>query len=219
MCATTHSWVCDFVFGLIRTCTTSFVLEIDVCDLYEKILMWGWICAFIYVGNDSFICAPWLIHVRAMTHLYVCHDSFIRLVWECMSAWWLIRTCAVTYSYVRRDIFIRAPWHIHTCAMIHPWLIQMCGMTRLHVCNHSLTCATWLIHMCDMTHSYMFLPQNPPNPETQLPRYKFKLNQNLHLNLYLKKPRNLSFCGGFQRCMGVATISRPLKIKCLFCRI
>jgi len=33
---------------------------------------------------------------------------------------------------------------------------------------------------------------NPPNSETQLPRYNFKLNQNLNLNSYREIPRNLS---------------------------
>jgi len=36
-------------------------------------------------------------------------------------------------------------------------------------------------------------PQNPPNRETQSPRYKFKLIQHLNLNLYSEIPRNLSF--------------------------
>ena len=30
-----------------------------------------------YVCHDSFICVPWLIHMRAMTHSYVYHDSFL----------------------------------------------------------------------------------------------------------------------------------------------
>ena len=36
-------------------------------------------------------------------------------------------------------------------------------------------------------------PRNPLNPETQNPRYKFKLNHNLNLNLYREIPRNLRF--------------------------
>ena len=39
----------------------------------------------------------------------------------------------------------------------------------------------------------MLHPRNPPNQETQIPRYRFKLNQNFNLNLYGEKPRNLSF--------------------------
>jgi len=35
--------------------------------------------------------------------------------------------------------------------------------------------------------------RNPPNPETQFPRYNLKLNQNLDLNLYRETPGNLSF--------------------------
>ena len=36
-------------------------------------------------------------------------------------------------------------------------------------------------------------PQDPPNPETRIPRYKFKSNQNPRLNLHREMPRKLSF--------------------------
>ena len=39
----------------------------------------------------------------------------------------------------------------------------------------------------------MLQPHNSPNPEIQIPRYKFKLFQYLNLNLYREIPRNLSF--------------------------
>ena len=39
----------------------------------------------------------------------------------------------------------------------------------------------------------MLQPRNPPNLETEIPRYKFTFNQNLHLTLYREIPRNLSF--------------------------
>ena len=39
----------------------------------------------------------------------------------------------------------------------------------------------------------MLHPRNPPNLETRIHRYKFKLNQNLTLNLHRDVPRNLSF--------------------------
>jgi len=47
----------------------------------------------------------------------------------------------------------------------------------------------------------MLHPWNPPNLETQIPRYRIKLNQNPNLNLYREIPRNLrlSSCG-FQKC-------------------
>ena len=36
-------------------------------------------------------------------------------------------------------------------------------------------------------------PRNPPNLETQIPRYKLKRHQNLNLNLHRKIPTNPSF--------------------------
>ena len=45
-----------------------------------------------------------------------------------------------------------------------------------------------------MTFSLKLLhPRHPSNRETQSPRYKFKLFQNLNLNLHCEIPRNLSF--------------------------
>ena len=38
----------------------------------------------------------------------------------------------------------------------------------------------------------MLHPHNPPNPDTQISRYKFKLDQDLSLDWYREIPRNLS---------------------------
>jgi len=47
--------------------------------------------------------------------------------------------------------------------------------------------------------------QNLPNPETQIPRYKFKLNQNLNLNLYARyREIAVSRFGGFLGCSNVS---------------
>ena len=35
-------------------------------------------------------------------------------------------------------------------------------------------------------------PWHPPNPEIRISEYKFKLNQNLNVNMYHEIPRNLS---------------------------
>jgi len=59
--------------------------------------------------------ASWLIRMCAMTHSYVCHDSFI-----CVP--WFIHMCAMTHSYVCHDSFICVPWFIHMCAMTHSYV-------------------------------------------------------------------------------------------------
>ena len=58
---------------------------------------------------DALICVQWLIHMRAMTRLYVCNDSFI-----CVQG--LVNVCAVTYSYVCNDSFICVPSLVNMCA-------------------------------------------------------------------------------------------------------
>jgi len=42
--------------------------------------------------------------------------------------------------------------------------------------------------MTDSTEN--FAPRNPPNRETQVPQYKFKINQSLNLDLYRFVPQD-----------------------------
>jgi len=112
-----------------------------------------------------FTCASWLIRTCAMTHSYVCHDSFVKCAnhHECFIA--LYDMCAMTHCNV--------PWltrvkvvHVQVCV---PWLIHMCAMTHCDVTQpihvlvlHLKVCVPWLIIMwyvchdscqCAMTHS------------------------------------------------------------------
>jgi len=80
--------------------------------------------SFIYVWHDSFICGTWLIHMRAMTHSYVWHDSDSDTCNMTHSY-----KCNMTHSYAGHDSFICGPW------LIHIW-----DMTQLIP-------ATWLIHI------------------------------------------------------------------------
>jgi len=81
-------------------------------DTYEWVVFLG-IC--YGAGNGVYIAVDYALAVDclpsqvchdsskcAMTHSYVCHDSFIRV--PC-----LIHTCAMPHSYVCHDSFIRVP--------------------------------------------------------------------------------------------------------------
>jgi len=56
-----------------------------------------------YVCHDSFICVPWLNHLCAMTHSYLCHD------W-CIYVPWLIHVWAMSHSYVIRELWLNHMW-------------------------------------------------------------------------------------------------------------
>jgi len=112
-----------------------------------------------YVCHDSFVCVPWLIHTRAMTHSYLWHDSFIR-------APWIVHMDAITRSYVCYGAFTCVPWLVHTCALTHsylcpdsfirvPWLIHMCAMAHSYVCHDLCTYVPWIVHMSALTQSYV----------------------------------------------------------------
>jgi len=109
----------------------------------------------IHMRHDTFILAclinmwhdslPWPIRVRAMTHSYVCNDSFI-----CVP--WLIHMCAMTHSHVRYGILIFGS----VFAYFRVSSRLMHDMTHSHMCHDSFAHVTWLIHICDTSHSYVW---------------------------------------------------------------
>jgi len=136
--------------------------------------------------DDSLICVPWLIHMCAMTHSYVCHNS-------CIPVPWLIHVCDMTHSCVWLDSFMCATWLIHVCDMSQGYVTwmndyimssvklglrcvklgftspPMCDMTHSYVCHDSFTFEPWLIHMCAMTDEL----QKPQLREAQLHKPNF----------------------------------------------
>jgi len=119
----------------------------------------SFICTYTLVFHDSFIRAPWLIHICTVTY-------------SCLRPW-LICTISTTMTHMHHDSFIRAPWRIHICTVTHsclvlrlilfwPWLIHTCTMTHSYLYCHllmsrlydSVFAAPWLIHICIMTHMH-----------------------------------------------------------------
>jgi len=103
------------------------------------------------IGVASLISVTWLIYMWDMTHLYVWHDSFVRVTW-------LIHI----YSYMWHDSFIRVTWLIYTCDMTYqyrficvPWLALELIVLAFYIWSIYLL-QYWcsVIHMCGMTHSY-----------------------------------------------------------------
>jgi len=71
---------------------------------------------------------PWLIRMCDMTHLYMCHDSFICITW-------LIHTCALTQSSVwsRRSQCRHSNKSCHTCKRVtsHIWMSHVTHVKSL----------------------------------------------------------------------------------------
>ena len=84
------------------------------------------------------------IHISDTTHLYLWHDSFIRVTWfNCMCV--ILRMPREqTCTYHRREIFPET------------WLIYMCDMTHSYVWHHPFTCVIWLVHLCGKTRFYVW---------------------------------------------------------------
>ena len=113
---------------------------------------------------DSFICVPWLIHLCAMTHSFVCHDSSTYAHSTCMNdATWCIYIWDQTYLRTR----IRPHYwftYMNDAALlihIHEWgdITDSCIWMRRHyvfTCmNAAISIATRLICTSDVTHSFV----------------------------------------------------------------
>jgi len=129
---------------------------------------------------DSFACIPWVIHTYDMTHLYVYHDSFTRVIWliyifllsnhlaqsACDSD--AVYICICTYIYIHIFICIRIHIYIYIYIYIYVYIytyiciyIYMlygsdCATPHKYALQDSFKHVTWLIHTCTMT----LLPTN-----------------------------------------------------------
>ena len=82
----------------------------------------------------------------AMTHLYVCHDSFIRVPWLIHDENWFLMMLVPQISKIH--VFLGLDfrwWELVSCV---PWLIHTCAMTHSFVFHDSSHMCAWLIHMC-----------------------------------------------------------------------
>jgi len=96
----------------------------------------GWSCC---------ICATWLIHMSAMTYLYVWHGSFI-----CVKG--LIYMCDMTHSCMRHGF---AECNVgQCCCTCATSLIQICDSFRSLI--GAFICMKWLIHMFDINPSFVW---------------------------------------------------------------
>ena len=112
-------------------CHDSFVCACVLTYLLDTSVM-----THSYAWHDSRVCCTktWPLHTIAhrcdMTHIYMCHDAFMRVIWL---------TCMldkdVSYHYyskqVRYDFFL--------CARVLTWLLYTSSMT--HSCARHVSCA------------------------------------------------------------------------------
>jgi len=139
MSATTPSNVCHDSIYFTRRCKTSVIHAQEQRSHYE--------C------HDSFICAPWLLQMCAMTQ-YIVHDS-VKLNLRHTGP-------GGKESYYFEEHFDCVPWLLHTCAMTHIhgvtllWgALQLCSKTRSYVCHNLSICVLWLLHTSATTPSYV----------------------------------------------------------------
>jgi len=109
----------------------TLVLFYLIACLSLAVWVWGVVCGCGY-GCGAFICVPSRIHMRAITHLYMCHDLFICV--SCLYVPWLVHMCVMSQSYA-----------CYNSSICLPWLIHMFAMTHSYVRHDAFTCVPWLI--------------------------------------------------------------------------
>jgi len=103
-----------------------------------------------------------LIHMCAITHLYMRHDSFEggarrSVGWGVDEGAWLIYMCVMSHSYEWHDSFIWVTWLIYMCDLTFSKAERGEVWGEALMKGHdSFICVTWLIYMCDMTHLYVW---------------------------------------------------------------
>ena len=100
-----------------------------------------------------FICVPWLVNMCAMTHQYVCHDSFIYVPWP-IHVCAMTRSCKVEFAHQQRcnDLWLTHVWNT-TPFICVTWPSHMCAMTQSYVCRDSFIFVPRPIHVYTMTRS------------------------------------------------------------------
>jgi len=134
-CAMTHSHMCNKPTCQFRLVPFLFCVPqlTRVCDMTPVQQRRVWVIEDTWMCHGAYMHELWhtkenpsLIHICEMTHLYVCHDSFIY-------APWLIHVCAMTHSYVCHDTL----QCINTSA-------HRCTFPPSQMCHDSFICVLWL---------------------------------------------------------------------------
>jgi len=164
MCETWLIYMCDMTptFQKGRGACNEATHGCLECVRHDSFICVTWLLPFKKAeepvwGRSWFSCVreTWLIYMRDTTHLYVWHDSFIRVTW--LTHMWDMSYSCVTWllpfaslcekgrgahneathgclECVRHDSFIFVTR-----------LIYMCDMTSLYICHNSFICGTWLL--------------------------------------------------------------------------
>jgi len=112
-----------------------------------------------HVLHDSCTCVTWLIHIRSTTQdlergTHAQHHAYVcHDSFTCMT--WLMHMCDMTHSYTINYPRSWAKYAHPTSFICVPWPIHMCAMTHSYVCHDSFICEPWLLHTYEMSRSYV----------------------------------------------------------------
>ena len=151
---------------------------------------------FTYTSLNLFLSLPPSTYIHTYIH---CTDAFYLSTW----------THSHQYTYTSLRTYISLTPFLALFLSPHTLMLTrcMCGVIqfarkvikRRPISKCKCVCV-WLflyplyleIRCCRQISLITLHPRNPPNPQNQIPCYKFKLHQILNLYMYRKVPKNLS---------------------------
>ena len=228
-----HLWHDTFICDMPMSPTHTLSLLLLTCDVTPvcvkwlihmwhdvfiwHVLMWHVCAAHAHTLSSSCICTVTHSYVTWLTHVQ--HESFI-----CD----MTHACVIWRIRMWHDAFIRDMTHSYVTWLVHMWRDQFkCDMTYSHVtCRASHAHPTNITHMSpeafmrDMTHSYVtWLIHMWRDPFIYDMTYSHVTccASHAHSTNITHTSREAFICDT-NWSYGVATISRPLKIKGLFCK-
>jgi len=126
----------------------SYMCDMTKTSIYFPIPLW---MPYSMCDHDSRAGVSLLIHMCAMTHLHVYHESFTCMTWLCSNSWpWLSHTCFVRDICLSSDSLFDVLFIFVHISRRKQKIWTFVTITCSYVCHGSFSCAPWRIYMCDV---------------------------------------------------------------------
>ena len=162
-------------------------------------------CVAVCCSVLQCVAVTWIMHTAAhcntLLHVAVTRDSFVShypcvavccSVLQCVAVCCSVLQCVAVCCSVLQCVAVCCSvlQCVAVCCCVLQYVAVCCSVLQLFSC---VCCSdAKLIHIT-FSIGNIQTSWNLPNRETQFPRYKFKWNHNLRLNLYREIPSKLSF--------------------------
>ena len=208
-----HIYICGYIFllmyrhificGYIFICRYLYRHVIFICGYIFICRYWLYICKDICIAIHIYICKFLdCIHIyrHIYTYRYICKGRCID-IWIYIQKFWTLCHSRRHQNTLQHAVpYCNTLYHTATWCHSRPPTVCLAAIFKVESKALELEFDELYeyTHLC-MAAWYNATPPKSTKTETQISRYKSKLNPNLNLNLYREIPRNLSFSVWYAR--------------------